>query len=673
MTVAPAAAVGQRALAKAAVERASRSLLDRQDERGWWRIERPAQVADDAEDLLFRHFADIGTPELTNAAARWIRSVQGTDGSWCGRERGAGDLSSSVLAYLALRLAGDSPDAYHMAMAAGWIRDAGGLAPVGIRARVWLALLGLAEWEELPVPPPEAIYLPVSCPVRLPGQPGWGRATVMPLAVIAALRPVRELPFGLGELRVPAARGQQLAPASRPEPATRLAAASQTARQSRAVRSGRTGQPGEANGIAGLDRSLPAFSRTLRLTALGAARTAALRKCGEWIIAARRRDGSWPGSRTGWLFSLLALQLLGHRADDPVLAGGLAALDGSVIWMPRADAPVRRLDTTRVSIAATALAVSALTDAGLPRDHAALSAAASRLAEEQGSLRAEWRAGSRDVEPAEGEAGPTSDVQAGIGETSAVMLALRRASLPGASVRLPATVLAVHWLASMQRKDGGWGRNAGGPGSALVTRLPLLDLGEARDASSAELTADAVLALAQAGQPGSRAIRRGVTWLLRAQLADGSWPGERGTSDLLATCAVMSALVAAGVVPAKPPLSRARLWLLARQNADGGWGEGYSAGDGRQAGQGSSTPLATARALIALIAVLTVGGLDAAGPLDRGAGFLVFAQLPDGSWQEPSQVSDRSATICAIQTHAAALSALGQYLSAGLGATAGQG
>lgn len=341
MTVAAATAVGQRALAKAAVERASRFLLDRQDERGWWRIQRPAHVADDAEDLLFRHFAGISTPELADAAARWIRSVQEPDGSWWGREHGAGDLSSSVLAYLALRLAGDSPDAYHMAMAAGWIRDAGGLAPVGVRARVWLALFGLAEWEGLPVPPPEAIYLPVSCPVRLPGQPGWGRATVIPLTVVAALRPVRELPFGLGELRVPAAHGQQPAPASRPEPATRLAAGSQTARQSRAVRSGRAGQSGEANWIAGLDRSLPAYSRNLRLTALGAARTAALRKCGEWIIAARRRDGSWPGSRTGWLFSLLALQLLGHRTDDPVLAGGLAALDRSVIWTPQVGTPAR--------------------------------------------------------------------------------------------------------------------------------------------------------------------------------------------------------------------------------------------------------------------------------------------------------------------------------------------
>ena len=44
-------------------------------------------------------------------AARWIRSQQRGDGSWANFEGGPGDLSTTVEAYTALRLAGDATDA----------------------------------------------------------------------------------------------------------------------------------------------------------------------------------------------------------------------------------------------------------------------------------------------------------------------------------------------------------------------------------------------------------------------------------------------------------------------------------------------------------------------------------------------------------------------------------
>ncbi len=78
-----------------------------------------------------------------------------------------------MLAYLTLRLAGDSPDAYHMAVAAGWIRDAGGLAATALSVKVWLASFGLTEWDSLPVPLPEVIYLPPRRSAGLGVWAGW--------------------------------------------------------------------------------------------------------------------------------------------------------------------------------------------------------------------------------------------------------------------------------------------------------------------------------------------------------------------------------------------------------------------------------------------------------------------------------------------------------------------
>ncbi len=629
----------------AALERARRHVLEQQDSSGCWRSGECEEVGTDAEDLLYREFAGIRTDDLTAAVARWIKSRQQADGSWRGRQ-GGGDLTASVLAYAALRLAGDSPDAYHMALAAGWIRDAGGLASVGLRAQVWLAALGQAEWQDLPVPPPEAVYLPPSYPMRLAGQPEWGRLTLIPLAVLGAMRPVRGLSFRLTELEVAAGQGP------------------------------RGGSPAKVSGLARLDRGLQAYRPSWHVAPLGAARAAALRKCGDWIVEAQSPDGSWRGSRSGLLYSMMALELLGRRRADPALRRGLAALDAACKWEEGTPA-VRRLGTRPPSATRTALAVSALADAGLARDHRALVAAAVWLIEEELSIRSRRLAGR--YEPSPGQASRSFGVPAVVEETAAVVLALRSVSMAAASGRLPTTTFALRWLAGLQRKDGGWGRLASWPGSPLVTKLPLFDLGEQEDASSPEVTAYAVRALAEAGQPGSPAIRRGVAWMLRAQSPDGSWPAEHGTGDLLVTAAVVPALIAAGVLAGKPPIVRAVGWLLEQQNTDGGWGYPLPGRTRGPDGPGPSAPLPTARVLVALLAVGGQAAMDAA---ERAATFLVTSQRPDGTWPDarpgpadppvtrghkPRLTEDcgAAATGDALEVDTAALSALGQYLARG--------
>jgi Squalene cyclase len=59
-----------------------------------------------------------------------------------------------VEAYLALRLAGDEPDAPHMKLARDWIVEQGGVEATRVFTRIWLALSGLWSWDDLPVIPP---------------------------------------------------------------------------------------------------------------------------------------------------------------------------------------------------------------------------------------------------------------------------------------------------------------------------------------------------------------------------------------------------------------------------------------------------------------------------------------------------------------------------------------
>ena len=142
--------------ARAAMGRARDRVLGLQHEQGWWRAELETNVTMDAEDLLFREFLGVRESERTAAAARWIRRQQRTDGTWATYYGGPGDLSTTVEAYVALRLAGDPPDAAHMSRAADWIRSAGGVEATGVFTRMWLAMFGQWSWDDLPVILPRA-------------------------------------------------------------------------------------------------------------------------------------------------------------------------------------------------------------------------------------------------------------------------------------------------------------------------------------------------------------------------------------------------------------------------------------------------------------------------------------------------------------------------------------
>src|SRR4029453_17082161 len=95
----------------AVLGRARDHLIARQSPAGWWRGLLESNVTTDAEDLLLREIIGIRRPDDTAATAAWIRSRRRADGTWATFPGGPPDLSATVEAYLALRLAGDEPDA----------------------------------------------------------------------------------------------------------------------------------------------------------------------------------------------------------------------------------------------------------------------------------------------------------------------------------------------------------------------------------------------------------------------------------------------------------------------------------------------------------------------------------------------------------------------------------
>jgi squalene-hopene/tetraprenyl-beta-curcumene cyclase len=584
--------------ASGALERAAKHLLGLQQAGGWWQGELATNVTMDAEDLLLREFLGIGDDEVKAAAGRWIRSQQRADGTWANFYGGPGDLSTTVEAYVALRLAGDRPNDPHMTRAAEWILSRGGVEATRVFTRIWLALSGQWSWDELPVIPPELIYLPSWFPLNIYDWGCWARQTIVALAVVQSFRPSRPLSFGIGELKTgvtPAASSDDL----------------------------------WSKAFNALDKALH------RITIPAAARRAARRRCAEWIITRQEEDGCWGGIQPPWVYSLMALNLLGYDLSHPVMARGIAGLDRFTIIEQTSAGTIRRLEACQSPVWDTVLTMIALADAGLPADHPALTSSARWVLDEEIRGPGDWQVRRPGVPPGGWAFEFDNDNYPDTDDTAEVLLALGRVELSGNNGMhevAAAKERGLRWLTGMQSKDGGWGAFDADNTRALVNKLPFCDFGAVIDPPSADVTAHIVEAYAHMGRAADHACKRGVVWLLKAQEADGSWFGRWGANYIYGTGAVVPALIAAGVRPSKPCIRRAVSWLEEHQNQDGGWGEDLrSYDDPRLAGQGASTASQTAWALLALIAAGEAGG-EAAG---RGVRWLAQTQRADGSWDEP--------------------------------------
>jgi squalene-hopene/tetraprenyl-beta-curcumene cyclase len=605
-------------------------VLGLQHADGWWQGELETNVTMDAEDLLLRQFLGVRDDAQTAAAARWIRSNQRADGTWANFFGGPGDLSTTVEAYVALRLAGDPVDAAHMSAARSWILAQGGVEATRVFTRLWLALSGRWSWDELPVIPPELMYLPSWFPLNIYDWGCWARQTIVALAIVQSFRPSRPLPFTIDELCT-GARPRQ--PADDPW----------------------------ARVFSALDKAL---HRYRPVGPAKSVRRAALRRCAEWIVARQERDGCWGGIQPPWVYSLMALNLLGYDLDHPVMARGLAGLDRFTITEDTPDGPVRRLEACQSPVWDTVLTMIALADAGLPPDHPALTSAARWVLGEEIRGPGDWQVRRPGLAPSGWAFEFDNDVYPDTDDTAEVILALRRATLPGTGQK-PATERGLRWLAGMQSKDGGWGAFDADNTRVLVSKLPFCDFGAVIDPPSADVTAHIVEAFAAEGLTDHPAVRRGVTWLLRAQEPDGSWFGRWGANYVYGTGAVVPALIAAGVRPSKPAIRRAVTWLEEHQNPDGGWGEDLrSYDDPALAGCGASTASQTAWALLALLAAGEHHGAAA----ERGVGWLAATQRADGSWDEPQYTGTGFPGDFYINYHlyrlAFPLSALGRYVQA---------
>jgi squalene-hopene/tetraprenyl-beta-curcumene cyclase len=601
---AAAAAPGE---VRPAIEAARRYLLSIQREDGHWCGELEGDTILESEYLLTLWFLGRASEPRFGKAAEYLRRQQLPEGGWALYPGGPAEVSSSVKAYFALKLAGDDPQAPHMVRAREVIRAQGGIGACNSFTRIYLAIFGQASWSDCPAVPPELVLLPDWLPFNVYKMSSWSRAIVVPLSILWAAKPSCPIPpeKSIAELVVDAAD----APAGKPAP----------------PRLGRERFWRAAFTV--IDRVLHGIER-LRWTPL---RRQAMRKAEAWILKRLEKSGGLGAIFPPIINTIIALRCLGYPLDDPTLKSQMEELER----LELEDEETLRVQPCFSAIWDTALAIVTLRESGLPEDHRDLLRGAAWLVDREVREPGDWSRSTPNVPPGgwffeyENEFYPDTD------DTAEVLTALGAVRFSEARLeerRRAAVDRGWTWQLAMQNRDGGWGAFDRDCDNEVLTWIPFADHNAMIDPSCEDITGRTLEAMYGAGFPPEHpAVRRAVTFLTRAQESDGTWYGRWGCNYVYGTWLALRGLKRAGVDLSPERWQRGAAWLRRHQNEDGGWGElPRSYDDPSRKGIGPSTPSQTAWALMALMAA---GDRDS-DSVRRGVRYLLENQLYDGSWQD---------------------------------------
>jgi len=585
------------------IERARDRFLGIQHAKGYWVFDLEADSTIPSEYILLQRFFGRGiAPELGVKIGRYLRHRQLEDGGWPLYHAGAGDISASVKTYFALKQLGDSPETPHMIKAREFILSRGGAAKVNVFTRITLALFGQIPWRTTPAMPVEIMLLPKWFFFHLQKVSYWSRTVIVPLLILNARRPVCELApeEGLSELFV--------------EPPEDLRHLDHLVPRNLSK-----------NLFIFLDRVLKMVDPLIPRSS----RERATRLAERWTVERMKGEGGLGAIFPAMANAVMALRVVGYPDDHPDMVRGLKAIDDLLV-----DHGDEAFCQPCVSpIWDTCLSLSAVLEAGVSAEDAAVHKATDWLFQNLIQVPGDWSCRAPNLEPAGWAFQFENTFYPDVDDTPMVLMALLRAGTLNQEAHREKLAKAVNWVIGMQSSDGGWGAFDIDNNYLYLNNIPFADHGALLDPSTSDLTGRCIELLAMLGYGREfPPIARGLDFLRREQEPCGAWFGRWGVNYIYGTWSVLKGLGRLGEDVSQPYIQKAVSWLKSCQNADNGWGETcYSYKDPSLAGKGESTPSQTAWALLGLMAV----GQVESSAVQRGIHYLITHQNSDGQWDEP--------------------------------------
>jgi squalene-hopene/tetraprenyl-beta-curcumene cyclase len=601
-----------------AIRAARRALLERQKDDGHWVGELQGDTILESEWILLMAFLGRERDERVRLAANYILKHQQADGGWSNYPGGPSDLSVSVKAYLALKIAGESAEAPQMQRATTVIRSLGGAARCNSFTKFYLALLGQFPYDNCATVPPELVLLPRWFYFNIYAMSSWSRTIFVPLSIVSACRPVRRLPE---EMSI---RKLFLEPSDTPAwpcpfDGKRLS---------------------WTNFFLVADWCMKKAERW-RLTPL---RGRAIRKAAAWMRE-RFADSDGLGAIfPPMIYTVIALKCLGVAEDSDEFCWALQQLDDLMI--PEGD--TLRLQPCVSPVWDTALSLIGLADAGVLPSAGPMQRGIDWLLAKEVRRAGDWSLANPRLEPGGWFFEYRNGFYPDVDDTAMVLMALARCATPrdespdGINYQTDPTAPLVsrheavdrglNWLLGMQNRDGGWAAFDRDIDRQVLERVPFADHNAMLDPSCPDITARVLETLGHYGYTLHHPrVQRALDFLRRTQEPHSGWPGRWGVNYLYGAWQVLQGLAKIALPPDDPMVRKAADWLKSVQQPGGSWGESCrSYDDPSLAGVGTPTASQTAWALLGLIAAGEADCPEARAGVD----WLLQNQQADGAWAE---------------------------------------
>jgi squalene-hopene/tetraprenyl-beta-curcumene cyclase len=590
--------------ASAAIAGARKVLLSEQYEEGYWCGELEADTTLESDYILLHTLLGRVDRERFEKCANYIVRHQQEDGGWSIYAGGPSNISASVKAYLALKLAGYRADHPALVRARAKILELGGVTEVNTFTKIYLCFLGQYDYDAVPAVPPEIVLFPKWFWFNLYEISSWSRAILVPLSVCYAKKPFKKIPeeMGIDELFL----------GGRQKSRMRL-------HWSKRLMSWR-------NFFLFLDRLVHWFE-AVHIRPL---RSIALRQAERWMLERFEMSDGLGAIYPGILNSIIALRCLGYSLDDPQVIRALDEFEKLGIE----EGDTFRMQPTKSPVWDTAYALFALGESGLPANDPRMIRGTDWILQKQVRSIGDWKVKNKKGQPGGWYFEFNNEFYPDVDDSAMVCLALSQVEHPNGRYQRESVQRAIDWMLSMQSRNGGWASFDKNNDKMVFQHIPFADHNAMLDPPTVDITGRILEMLAAYGYGLSHlAVKKAIRFIREQQEADGSWFGRWGVNYIYGTMLVLRGLEAMGVDSHEPYIQQAAEWLRMVQNGDGGWGETCgSYDDPTLKGVGPSTPSQTAWAVLGLLAV----GDTRSDCVARGIAYLLRTQKPDGSWDEPS-------------------------------------